>query len=38
MAGPIGQTLTIETGEGERLANMYAFAEAGLKLAVTALK
>jgi len=38
VAGPLEQTLTIETGESDRLANMYAFARAGLELALDALE
>ena len=32
VAGRIERTITLETGNGDRLANMYAFATAALKL------
>jgi len=38
ISGPVERALTIETGEDDRVANMYAFAEAGLTLLVEALK
>jgi nicotinamide-nucleotide amidase len=38
VSGPIDRALTIETGKDDRVANMYAFAEAGLKLLVEILK
>jgi PncC family amidohydrolase len=37
VVGRIERALTIETGRDDRLANMYAFAEAGLKLLVDTL-
>jgi PncC family amidohydrolase len=38
IAGPIERTLKIETGNSDRVANMYAFAKAGLTLAIEVLK
>jgi nicotinamide-nucleotide amidase len=38
VSGPIDRALTIETGKDDRVENMYAFAEAGLKLLVEILK
>ena len=38
LAGAIERTLTIETGNDDRVANMVAFAEAGLKLVVQTLE
>ncbi len=38
VSGPVERVLTIETGSDDRVANMYAFAMAGLKLLVEALK
>ena len=38
VAGARERTLTIETGNHDRVANMYAFAQAGLTLAVDVLK
>jgi nicotinamide-nucleotide amidase len=38
VAGPVERTLTIETGNHDRIANMYAFAEAGLMFVLQALK
>jgi PncC family amidohydrolase len=38
VAGTIERTLTIETGGDDRVSNMYAFAKAGLALAVDVLK
>jgi|SRR5450631_174671 nicotinamide-nucleotide amidase len=38
VSGPVDRVLTIETGNDDRVANMYAFAEAGLRLLVETLK
>jgi PncC family amidohydrolase len=38
MARAVERTLTIETGNKERVSNMFAFAKAGLMLAVEVLK
>ncbi len=38
VSGPVERALTIETGSDDRVANMYAFAEAGLRLLVETLK
>jgi nicotinamide-nucleotide amidase len=38
VAGPVEQTLTIETGKDDRVSNMYAFAETGLIVVLKALK
>ena len=38
VSGPVERVLTIETGSDDRVANMYAFAEAGLRLLVETLK
>jgi nicotinamide-nucleotide amidase len=38
VSGPVDRVLTIETGSDDRVANMYAFAEAGLRLLADALK
>ncbi len=32
VAGPVERAITVETGSGDRVANMYAFASAGLEL------
>ena len=37
LAGAIERTLTIETGNDDRVANMHAFAQAGLELVVQTL-
>jgi len=38
VSGPVNRVLTIETGSNDRVANMHAFAEAGLRLLVETLK
>jgi len=38
VTGPAERTLTIETGKSDRVANMYAFAEAGMNLVLSALQ
>ena len=38
VSGPVDRALTIETGKDNRVANMYAFAKAGLELLADTLK
>ena len=38
VSGAVDRALTIETGKNDRVANMHAFAEAGLRLLVDTLK